>query len=177
MVLAGIITAFFFPATGGQYLLGYGAAATFIGLAIGFLLLTGLTLIVSSAASREGLTSDLLTRGCGYGYLGSALTCLIYAFTFCIYAGLEGQILASSLHSVLHIPIGILYVAAGVLFIPLTWYGMSQLSWTMWLSFPLYLVLLVVAIVRALNRHGGFPAHFFSASPMERSWARWASSA
>jgi purine-cytosine permease-like protein len=165
MVLAGIITAFFFPATGGTYLLSYGATATFIGLAIGFVLLTGLTLIVSSAASREGLTSDLLTRGCGYGFLGSAFTCLIYAFTFCIYAGLEGQILATSLHTVVHIPIGYLYVIAGLLFIPLTWYGMSQLSWTMWISFPIYVVLLVLAIVRGLDRHGGFPAHFFTAHP------------
>ena len=79
--------------------------------------------------------------------------------------------MASSLHSVWHLPIGILYVAAGLLFIPLTWYGMSQLSWTMWLTFPLYLVLLVVAIVRALDRHGGFPAHFLSHSPTERCWA------
>lgn len=35
----------------------------------------------------------------------------------------------------------------------------------MWLSFPLYVVLLVIAIVRALDRHGGFPAHFFTAQP------------
>lgn len=165
MVLAGIITAFFFPATGGTYLLKYGALATFIGMGIGFVLLTGLTLIVSSAASREGLTSDLLTRGCGYGFLGSALTCLIYAFTFCIYAGLEGQILATSLHTVWHIPIGYLYVLSGLLFIPLTWYGMAQLSKTMWLSFPLYVGLLALAIIRALNRHGGFPAHFLTAQP------------
>lgn len=74
------------------------------------------------------LTSDLLTRGCGYGFLRSALTCLIYAFTFCIYAGLEGQILATSQHSVWHIPVGYLYVLPGALFIPLTWYGMAQLS-------------------------------------------------
>ena len=72
MVLASIITAFFFPATGGTYLLKYGAMATFIGLAIGFVLLTSLTLVISSAASREGLTSDLLTRGCGYGWMDLA---------------------------------------------------------------------------------------------------------
>ena len=41
MVLAGIITAFFFPATGGEFLLSYGATATFIGLGIAFLILTG----------------------------------------------------------------------------------------------------------------------------------------
>ena len=92
MVLVGIITAFFFPTTGGDYLLSYGAAATWIGLAIGFVLITGLTLVTTSAAAREGLNSDLLTRGCGYGYAGSAVTALLYGATFVIYAALEGQI-------------------------------------------------------------------------------------
>jgi hypothetical protein len=52
MVLVGIITAFFFPTVGGSYLLAYGASATFIGLAIGFVIITGLTLVIASAASR-----------------------------------------------------------------------------------------------------------------------------
>src|SRR5579875_3338355 len=133
MVLVGIITAFFFPTTGGDYLLSYGAAATWVGLAIGFVLITGLTLVTTSAAAREGLNSDLLTRGCGYGYAGSAVTALLYAATFVIYAALEGQILATSIEQV-------------------------------W-GFPIDLVLLVVALVTALNRHGGFPAQLFDAVP------------
>lgn len=165
MVLVGIITAFFFPTTGGTYLLSYGATATFVGLLIGFVVITGLTLVTASAASREGLNSDLLTRGCGYGYAGSALTALIYAATFVIYAALEGQILASSVHELWSLPIGVWYVVVGLIFIPLTWYGMAQLSWTMWLTLPIYLVLIVVAIVRALDRSGGFPANFLDAQP------------
>lgn len=164
MVFIGIITAFFFPTTGSEYLLSYGAAATWIGLAIGFVIITGLTLVTTSAASREGLSSDLLTRGCGYGYSGSAVTALIYSATFVIYAALEGQILASSIHQLWALPIGVWYVVVGAIFIPLTWYGMTQIAATMWISFPIYLVLIVVAIVKALNR-SGFPAHLFDASP------------
>ena len=165
MVFIGIITAFFFPTTGSEYLLSYGAKATWIGLAIGFVLITGLTLITTSAASREGLNSDLLTRGCGYGYSGSAVTALIYSATFVIYAALEGQILASSIHQLWALPIGVWYVVVGAIFIPLTWYGMAQITTTMWVSFPIYLVLIVIAIVTALNRHGGFPTHLFDATP------------
>ena len=165
MVLVGIITAFFFPTTGGTYLQSYGATATFVGLLVGFVVITGLTLVTASAASREGLNSDLLTRGCGYGYAGSALTALIYAATFVIYAALEGQILATSVHELWALPIGVWYVVVGLIFIPLTWYGMTQLSWTMWLTFPIYVVLLVVAIVKALDRSGGFPSNFLDAAP------------
>lgn len=165
MVFIGIITAFFFPTTGSAYLLSYGAAATWIGLVIGFVLITGLTLITTSAASREGLSSDLLTRGCGYGYSGSAITALIYSATFVIYAALEGQILATSIHQLWALPIDVWYVVVGAIFIPLTWYGMTQIAATMWISFPIYLVLIVIAIIRALDRHGGFPAHLFNAVP------------
>ncbi|HEY3773828.1 MAG TPA: hypothetical protein VGL69_12580 [Solirubrobacteraceae bacterium] len=165
MVLVGIITAFFFPTTGGDYLLSYGAAATWIGLGVGFVLITALTLVTTSAAAREGLNSDLLTRGCGYGYAGSAVTALLYAATFVIYAALEGQILATSIEQVWGLPIGVWYVVVGLVFIPLTWYGMTQLSVTMWVSLPIYLVLIAVAIATALNRHGGFPGHLFDAVP------------
>ena len=95
----------------------------------------------------------------------SAVTALIYSATFVIYAALEGQILATSIHHLWALPIGVWYVVVGAIFIPLTWYGMTQISATMWVSFPIYLVLIIVAIVTALNRHGGFPAHLFNAAP------------
>ena len=93
------------------------------------------------------------------------MTALIYSATFVIYAALEGQILATSIHHLWALPIGVWYVVVGAIFIPLTWYGMTQISATMWVSFPIYLVLIIVAIVTALNRHGGFPAHLFNAAP------------
>jgi purine-cytosine permease-like protein len=90
---------------------------------------------------------------------------MIYAATFVIYAALEGQILASSIEQLWNLPIGVWYLVVGLIFIPLTWYGMTQLSWTMWVTFPVYLVLIVVAFVKALHHSGGFPAHIFTAAP------------
>jgi purine-cytosine permease-like protein len=158
MVLLGILSAFFFPATGGAFWQAYGGPATWIALAIAFVVLTALIIPISRVAVRQGLSAEMITRGCGFGFRGSAIPGLVYFFTFVIYAALEGQILSSALESVWHIPIGIFYVFVGLLFIPLTWWGMSQLAWTMWLTFPIYLVLMIVAIVIA-NRDYSSSVH------------------
>ncbi|GAB3306901.1 hypothetical protein EK0264_06295 [Epidermidibacterium keratini] len=165
MVLVGIVTAFFFPTVGGSYLLAYGAAATWIALLVGFLILIALTLVVASAASREGLTAELLTRGCGYGFVGSVLTTLIYAATFVLYTALEGQILATSIDQIWDLPDIVWYIIVGLIFIPLTWYGMTQLTWIMWLTFPIYVILVTIAVVKAINENGGFPTELFTAAP------------
>ena len=48
---------------------------------------------ISVYAARHGVDMDLLTRGAGFGYLGSTITSLIYAsFTFIFFA-LEAAIL------------------------------------------------------------------------------------
>jgi hypothetical protein len=57
--------------------------------------LTGLP--ISLYAARYGVDMDLLTRGAGFGYLGSTITSLIYAsFTFIFFA-LEAAIMAQAL--------------------------------------------------------------------------------
>src|SRR5690606_10504722 len=49
---------------------------------------------ISYYGARPGLDIDLLTRGAGFGYLGSTITSLIYAsFTFIFFA-IETAILA-----------------------------------------------------------------------------------
>lgn len=164
-VLIGFVTAFFFPLVGGMFLMQYGAAATWIGLAIAFVLLTVLALTVARVASREGLTSELLTRGAGFGTVGSALACIIYAGTFIIYAGTEGQILASSIDQLWNLPDGIWYVVVAVIFLPMAWNGISSMTKILAYTIPLYFILLVAAIIIAWNRSGGMPEGMFSALP------------
>src|SRR3954468_13816896 len=61
--------------------------------------LTGLP--ISYYAARYGVDMDLLTRGAGFGYIGSTLTSLVYAtFTFIFFA-LEAAILALALQMLL----------------------------------------------------------------------------
>jgi hypothetical protein len=63
-----------------------------------------LGLPISVTAARHGLDMDLLTRGAGFGYIGSTITSLIYAsFTFIFFA-LEAAIMAYALELAFGIP-------------------------------------------------------------------------
>jgi hypothetical protein len=65
-------------------------------------------------AAKHGLDIDLLTRGAGFGYVGSTVTSLIYAsFTFIFFA-IEAAILASALQALLGIPLAVGYVLCAV---------------------------------------------------------------
>jgi len=67
------------------------------------LFLTGLP--ICYYAARYGVDIDLLTRGAGFGYIGSTITSLIYAsFTFIFFA-LEAAILALALDFLFGLPI------------------------------------------------------------------------
>lgn len=164
-VLVGFVTAFFFPLVGGMYLTTSGAAATWIGLLISFAVLIVLALVVCRAASREGLTSELLTRGAGFGVAGSALTIVIYAGTFVIYAATEGQILASSIDLIWNLPDQVWYVIVGLLFLPMAWRGISVMTKILTWTIPLYAVLLVTAAVLAAGREDDIVGQMFTAMP------------
>lgn len=164
-VLVGFVTAFFFVLIGGLFLNKSGAASTWIALVISFCMLIVLTLIVSHAAAKEGLTGELLTRGTGFGAAGSVLTTLIYAGTFVIYAAAEGQILAHSIDQIWDLPDHIWHVIVALIFLPMAWNGISSmtkiLSWTI----VLYVILLAWAIITAWNKNAGMPDDIFTAMP------------
>lgn len=97
--------------------------------------------------AHNNIDMDLLTRGAGFGYLGSTLTSLIYAsFTF-IYFALEGAIMAQAIAAYFHIAPALSYIIASVVIIPLVMYGMTLLSkfqaWTQ----PVWLGLLLLALI------------------------------
>lgn len=164
-VLVGFVTAFFFVLVGGLFLNKAGAASTWIALGISFVMLIVLTLIVSGTAAREGLTAELLTRGTGFGAAGSVLTTLIYAGTFVIYAGTEGQILARSIDQIWDLPDKIWFVLVALIFLPMAWNGISSMTKILTWTVPIYIGLLAWAIVKAWNINGGAPDGMFSAMP------------
>lgn len=88
--------------------------------------LTGLP--ISYYSARYGVDIDLLTRGAGFGYLGSTITSLIYAsFTFIFFA-IEAAILSSALHLLLGIPLSIAYAVCAVAVIPIVIRGITAIS-------------------------------------------------
>mgnify|MGYP001799450513 CR=1 FL=1 len=103
------------------------------------LFLTGLP--ICYYAARYGVDIDLLTRGAGFGYIGSTITSLIYAsFTFIFFA-LEAAILALALDFLFGLPIFLGYIASALVVIPLVVNGFSKISAFQTWSQPFWVVL------------------------------------
>ncbi|PKO59184.1 MAG: hybrid sensor histidine kinase/response regulator, partial [Betaproteobacteria bacterium HGW-Betaproteobacteria-19] len=131
-------------AVGATMLVGYGFINSFWAiLAIGLIIfLTGLP--ISLYAARHGVDMDLLTRGSGFGYIGSTITSLVYAsFTFILFA-LEAAIMAYALEMALGIPPAWGYLICALVVIPLVTHGITVISKLQTLSQPLWLFLLAL---------------------------------
>ncbi len=112
---------------------------------------------ISIYAARHGVDMDLLTRGAGFGYIGSTLTSLIYAsFTFIFFA-LEAAVMAYALELALGIPPAWGYLVCAVVVIPLVTHGVSVISRLQTWTQPVWLVMLVVPFAYVLaNDPGAF---------------------
>lgn len=99
---------------------------------------------ISYYAARYGVDMDLLTRGAGFGYLGSTITSLIYAsFTFIFFA-LEAAIMALALQMYLDIPIAWCYVISALVIVPMVVRGVTLISRLQMWTQPFWGVLLLL---------------------------------
>ncbi|WP_407309921.1 ATP-binding protein [Pseudomonas sp. nanlin1] len=131
-------------AIGGALVMSYGFTNTLwavLAMAV-VIFISGLP--ISYYAARYGVDMDLLSRGAGFGYIGSTITSLIYAsFTFLFFA-LEAAIMALALELYFRIPLALAYVLCSVIVIPLVAYGITLISRLQMWSQPLWLTLLLV---------------------------------
>jgi hypothetical protein len=137
-------------AVGATLLVQYGFINAFWAILATGLIIFLAGLPISVYAARYGLDMDLLTRGAGFGYIGSAITSLIYAsFTFIFFA-LEAAVMAYALELALGIPPAWGYLICAVVVIPLVTHGVSVISrFQVWTQ-PLWLLMMVVPFVAVL---------------------------
>lgn len=143
----GAVSFLALEAIGGALALSYGFTNTLWAiLAVSLIIfLTGLP--ISYYAARYGVDMDLLTRGAGFGYIGSTITSLIYAsFTFLFFA-LEAAIMALALELYFNIPLALAYVLCSILIIPLVTYGITLINRLQVWSQPVWLLLLLLPYV------------------------------
>ncbi len=134
-------------AIGGVITLNYGAANVLPAILVVSLLIFLTSLPITYYSSRYNIDMDLLTRGAGFGYLGSTITSLIYAsFTFIFFA-LEAAIMAQALELSLGLPITIGYVVSSLVIIPITFFGVTLINQLQLWTQPLWIVLLVLPFV------------------------------
>jgi signal transduction histidine kinase/purine-cytosine permease-like protein/ActR/RegA family two-component response regulator len=145
--LGGAAAFLILEAVGATLLVQYGFTnAALAILATGLVIfLAGLP--ISVYAARHGVDMDLLTRGAGFGYIGSTITSLIYAsFTFIFFA-LEAAVMAYALELAFDIPPAWGYLLCALVVIPLVIHGVTAISALQVWTQPLWLVMLVVPYV------------------------------
>jgi len=139
----GIVSFLALEAIGGAITLQYGFVNSMWAIIVvcALIFLTGLP--VCYYAAKTGLDIDLLTRGAGFGYIGSTISSLIYAsFTFIFFA-LEAAIMSMALTLLFGISLSWAYVISALVVIPLVTHGISRISrfqlWTqpIWLIFQI----------------------------------------
>lgn len=144
-------------AIGGSLVVTHGFSSALWGilLAAVTIFVTGIPIAYYSA--RYNIDMDLLTRGAGFGYLGSTITSLIYAsFTF-IFFSLEAVVMAQAITLFTGMPIWVSYVVSALMVIPLVVFGMTLLAkFQMWTQ-PLWFVLIALPFVAiAVQDPGAF---------------------
>jgi len=140
----GAISFLVLEAIGGTIAINYGFTNAFWAIvAIGLIIfLTGLP--ISYYAAQYGLDMDLLTRGAGFGYIGSTISSFVYAsFTFILFA-LEAAIMAYALELYFHLPLWLGYLASALVVIPLVTHGVTLISRIQMLTQPVWLALLAL---------------------------------
>ncbi|MBX2881378.1 MAG: response regulator [Granulosicoccus sp.] len=124
----GSISFLALEAIGAAITLHYGWVNAAIAIAVVGTIIFLLSVPVAVHAAKAGVDVDLLTRGAGFGYLGSTITSLIYAgFTF-IYFALEAAIMATALQVCFGIPLSLGYLLCSLAVIPAVIYGITMIS-------------------------------------------------
>jgi signal transduction histidine kinase/CheY-like chemotaxis protein/purine-cytosine permease-like protein len=151
----GAISFLALEAIGGTITLNYGVTNAATAILVVSVIIFCCGLPIAYHAAKCGIDIDLLTRGAGFGYIGSTITSLIYAsFTFIFFA-IEAVILASALEMCLGIPRPIGYLISAVVIIPLVTHGITLISrFQLWTQ-PLWIVLHIIpfAAIAYANPH------------------------
>jgi hypothetical protein len=134
-------------AIGGTITLSYGFVNAFPAIIAVSVLVFITNLPIAYYSSRYNIDMDLLTRGAGFGYIGSTITSLIYAgFTFIFFA-LEAAIMAQALQLFSGLPIVFGYIVSSIVIIPIAFLGITLISRLQLITQPIWVIMLVAPFV------------------------------
>lgn len=139
----GTVSFLLLEAIGGAITLNYGFENSAWAILAVTLIIFFTGLPISYYAAKYGVDIDLLSRGAGFGYIGSTIASLIYAsFTFIFFA-LEASIMSMALQILFGLPLSLCYILSALLVLPLVTHGITYISrfqvWTqpLWIALQL----------------------------------------
>jgi cytosine permease len=143
-----------------QFLLGatLGVGMTFwsavVAITLGAVILEVVAIFVGIAGMREGLSTSLLARWTGFGRYGSALIGLIIAISLVGWFGVQNAVFAGGLQSLLGgPPLWVWSVITGVGVTAIVVYGFTSMTWTAYVTVPLFIGLCAWSISTELVKH------------------------
>jgi signal transduction histidine kinase/CheY-like chemotaxis protein/purine-cytosine permease-like protein len=143
----GAISFLLLEAIGASIMFNFGFVSSLWAIAVVGVVIFMTGAPISYYAAKYGVDMDLLTRGAGFGYIGSTITSLIYAsFTFLFFA-LEATIMALALRLCFGIPLTPAYLICSLVVIPLVTHGITLISRLQAWTQPVWLVMLVLPFV------------------------------
>ncbi len=164
----GAVSFLALEAIGAAITVSYGFSNAMWAIAIVSLVIFLTGLPISYYSAKYGVDMDLLTRGAGFGYIGSTITSLIYAsFTFIFFA-LEASIMAQAVEMQWGIPLVYGYVLCSLVIIPLVIHGVTLIGRVQTWTQPLWAVLMVLPFVAVLMKEPDLPSrlmHFTGGQP------------
>lgn len=142
-------------AIGASITISYGFLNALPAILIVSLVIFAVSLPIAYWSSVANVDIDLLTRGAGFGFVGSTITSLIYAsFTFIFFA-IETAIWAQALELAIGLNIVIGYLFCSLVIIPIVFFGVTLInklqSWTQ----PIWIVMLVLPFAFILYKDPG----------------------
>lgn len=151
-------------AIGGTITLTFGFTNAMLAILATGILIFLTSLPIGYYAAKSGVDMDLLTRGCGFGYIGSTITSLVYAsFTFILFA-VEATITSQALVMVLGIPIAYAHLVSALMVLPIAALGIRVISKVQLWTQPVWLILQFAPLAYLLlSGHEAF-----------RDWTRFA---
>jgi signal transduction histidine kinase/purine-cytosine permease-like protein len=137
-------------AIGASITLSFGFANAMLAVGVVSLLIFLVSLPIAYWCSVANVDIDLLTRGAGFGYVGSTITSLIYAsFTFIFFA-IETAIWAQALQLALGLNLVVGYLLCSLVIIPIVFFGITAINRLQVWTQPLWIVLMVLPLAYVL---------------------------
>lgn len=115
-------------AIGAALTISWGVQTTVIAVLLASLFIFIVSLPIAYHAARANVDMDLLTRGAGFGYIGSSITSLIYASYTIIFFALEGVIIGQALNVAFGLPLPLGYLLSALVILPVASKGMTAIS-------------------------------------------------
>ncbi len=142
-------------AIGASITFAFGTANALAAIAAVSAVIFASSLPIATYAARYGVDMDLLTRGAGFGYMGSTITSLIYAcFTFILFS-VEATIMSHALLLCLGIPLPVAHLISALTVLPIAAYGIRMISRLQLFTQPIWLVLQAAPLILLLRAPAG----------------------